>query len=51
VADNPQRTRLAQSVWLQSSHSAMPNIMVAPADRDDVIAYIMSLEGKARCGD
>jgi mono/diheme cytochrome c family protein len=51
VADNPERTRLALSVWLQSSHPTMPNIMVAPADRDDVIAYIMSLEGKARRGD
>jgi hypothetical protein len=37
-------TRRALVVWLQSSHPNMPNIMLEAQDRDDVVAYIMSLK-------
>jgi hypothetical protein len=33
-------------VWLQTSHPNMPNLIVPPEDRDDVIAYILSLRDK-----
>lgn len=44
VAETSGMTHRALVVWLQSSHPTMPNIMLEAADRDDVIAYIMSLK-------
>ena len=44
VAETDGMSRRALVVWLQSSHPTMPNIMVEANDRDDVVAYIMSLE-------
>ena len=46
VADTPGMTELALSVWLQSSHPTMPNIILEPDDMRNVIAYIRSLEDK-----
>jgi mono/diheme cytochrome c family protein len=46
AADTPGMTATALTVWLQSSHPTMPNIVLAPADRDNVIAYILSLKHK-----
>jgi len=46
VADTPGMTELALSVWLQSSHPTMPNIVLKQDDLRNVIAYIRSLEGK-----
>ena len=44
IADSPGITERALVVWLQSSHHAtMPNLMIAPDDLDNVVAYIMSL--------
>jgi mono/diheme cytochrome c family protein len=43
VANTPGMTERAVGVWLQTSHPNMPNLMIAPADRDDLAAYIMSL--------
>ena len=44
VADSPGMTARALVVWLQSSHHAtMPNLIIAPDDLDNVVAYIMSL--------
>lgn len=43
IANAPGMTALALSVWFQSPHPNMPNLILAPADRDDVIAYITSL--------
>ena len=43
VADTPGMTERALAVWLQTSHPNMPNIIVAPDDMDNVIAYITSL--------
>ena len=44
VARTPGMTHRALTVWLQSSHENMPNLMVPESDRDDVIAYILSLK-------
>jgi mono/diheme cytochrome c family protein len=33
----------ALAVWLQTSHPTMPNLVLSPIDRDNVIAYIVSL--------
>jgi len=44
VANTPGMTARALLVWLQSSHPSMPNLILAPDDRDNVIAYILSLK-------
>ena len=44
VADTPGMTDLALTVWLQSSHPTMPNIILEPDDMRNVVAYIRSLE-------
>ena len=46
VADRPGMTALALQVWMQTSHPTMPNIIVAPKDMRNVIAYIISLKGR-----
>jgi len=45
VADTPGITRTALSVFLQSPHPTMPNLIVAGEDADNLIAYILSLKG------
>ena len=44
VADTPGMTELALSVWLQSSHPTMPNIILEQDDMRNVVAYIRSLK-------
>ena len=44
VADTPGMTELALTVWLQSSHPTMPNIILERDDLRNVAAYIRSLE-------
>jgi mono/diheme cytochrome c family protein len=44
VAETPGMTEYALSVWLQSSHPTMPNIVLEPDDMRNVIAYICSLD-------
>ena len=44
VAKTPGMTGRALAVWLQTSHPKMPNFLVAEEDRNNVIAYIMSLQ-------
>jgi len=46
VADQPGITATALQVWMQTSHPTMPNIVVAPNDMRNVIAYILSLKGR-----
>jgi len=46
VADTPGMTELALSVWLQSSHPTMPNIILEQDDLRNVVAYIVSLKTK-----
>jgi mono/diheme cytochrome c family protein len=45
VADTPGITRTALSVFLQSPHPTMPNLIVQGEDADNLIAYILSLKG------
>jgi mono/diheme cytochrome c family protein len=44
VAKTAGMTGRALAVWLQTSHPTMPNFVIAQKDRDNVIAYIMSLQ-------
>ena len=44
VADTPGMTEMALTVWLQSSHPTMPNIVLEPDDLRNVVAYIRSLD-------
>jgi mono/diheme cytochrome c family protein len=45
VADTPGITRTALSVFLQTPHPTMPNLIVEGEDADNLIAYILSLKG------
>jgi mono/diheme cytochrome c family protein len=47
VAATPGITRTALSVFLQSPHPTMPNLIVAGEDADNLIAYILSLKTPA----
>lgn len=44
IANMPGMTPTALNAWLHSPHLSMPNMMVAPNDRDDVAAYLNSLK-------
>ncbi|MBS0234456.1 MAG: cytochrome C [Proteobacteria bacterium] len=44
VAKTSGMTGRALAVWLDSSHPTMPNFVLHKDDRDDVIAYIMTLK-------
>ena len=44
VANLPSTTALSLKVFLQSSHMDMPNLILKPAEADDIIAYILSLK-------
>ena len=44
VAEMPSTTRTALVVWFQSSHPTMPNLVLNQDEKDDVIAYILSLK-------
>jgi mono/diheme cytochrome c family protein len=46
VANTPGMTRTALTVWLQTPHPTMPNLVIEPQDTDDVIAYILSLKAE-----
>ena len=46
VANTPGMTEYALSVWLQSSHPTMPNIVLEQDDMRNVIAYIRSLDSR-----
>lgn len=43
IANMPSTTQMSLTAFLQSSHRNMPNLVLAPQDRDDIIAYILSL--------
>jgi mono/diheme cytochrome c family protein len=44
VANTPGMTRIALTAFFQTPHPTMPNLVVAPQDMDDVIAYILTLK-------
>jgi mono/diheme cytochrome c family protein len=46
VAATRGMSEMALRVWLQSPHPTMPNIMLDADEKDDVIAYIISLKRK-----
>ncbi len=48
VANQPSTTALSLRVFLQSSHKAMPNFALTPAQTDDIIAYILSLRSDSK---
>ena len=43
IANLPGMTGTALNAWLHSPHPSMPNIIVSPADRDNINAYLESL--------
>ena len=43
IAATPSTTARSLGVFLRSPHASMPNLILSLADRDDVIAYILSL--------
>ena len=47
IADNPFWTRTALIVWFQTPHPKMPNLLLDAEDRENVIAYILSLRDKS----
>ena len=47
VANQASTTELSLRVFLQSPHRRMPNLILTEQQRDDVIAYILSLRRKA----
>lgn len=44
VANTPGMTGTALTVWMNTSHPNMPNLVLPQADLDNVIAYILSLK-------
>ena len=44
VATTPGMTGTALRVWLRTSHPTMPNFVLGDHDRDDIAAYILSLD-------
>ncbi len=46
IAAVPGMTAIALNAALQTSHKTMPNLIIAPGDRADVVAYILSLRRK-----
>ncbi|WP_315702124.1 MULTISPECIES: cytochrome c [unclassified Bradyrhizobium] len=46
VANMHSTTELSLKVFLQSSHANMPNIMMTPEQRGDLVDYILSLKRK-----
>lgn len=45
IARTPGMSPLALTVALRSSHETMPNLVLAPDEHNDVVAYILSLKG------
>jgi mono/diheme cytochrome c family protein len=43
IARMPSTTQMSLRAFLQSSHRDMPNLILTPQDRDDIIGYILSL--------
>ena len=43
----PQLSKDYSGPWLETPHKPMPNLILKLEDRDDLIAYIVSLRGVA----
>lgn len=48
IADSPETTALALSVWLRISHPTMPNLVLTMTEIEDVSAHILSLKPRRR---
>jgi cytochrome c2 len=46
VANTRGMSETALRVWFQTPHPTMPNLVMTATQKDDVIAYILSLRGK-----
>jgi len=47
VAGKTQTTAISLRAFLQQTHPSMPNFMLTTAERDNVIAYILSLKQRS----
>lgn len=47
IAAKPQTTEISLRAFLQSSHPTMPNFVLSDSERDDVVAYILSLRQRS----
>jgi mono/diheme cytochrome c family protein len=43
IAMDPSATAEALNLFLQTPHATMPNLVLSPTDRSDLVAYILSL--------
>jgi cytochrome c2 len=48
VATAPGMTEMALRVWFQTPHRTMPNLRLDNGEKDNLIAYILSLKNAAR---
>ena len=46
IANEPGMTPRAFSVWFNTPHRDMPNLVIPPGEQDNLIAYFMSLKKK-----
>ena len=46
IADLPSTTGLSLNAFLHSNHKNMPDLMLSPAEANDLIAYVLSLKRK-----
>jgi mono/diheme cytochrome c family protein len=44
IAASPGLTATAIRIWLQSPHPTMPNIKLMEVEKDNVVAYLLSLK-------
>jgi len=44
IASQPSTTALSPKVFLQTNHPSMPNLVLTPAQADDLVNYILSLK-------
>ncbi len=44
IARTPGMSEMALRVWLRTTHNEMPNLMLNAQERDDIVAYILSLK-------
>ena len=46
IADTPGVSVTALTVWSRTTHRTMPELVIAPADMDDLIAHFLSLRDR-----
>jgi mono/diheme cytochrome c family protein len=43
IASMPSTTEQSLTAFLQTPHASMPDLIISPEDRSDLVAYILSL--------